>query len=40
MGVVTVVLLDGQGLLTELMILKGSNFYRNFNHILYSNKQK
>ena len=23
---------------TELMILKGSDFYRNFNHILYSNK--
>ncbi len=23
---------------TELMILKSSDFYRNFNHILYNNK--
>ncbi len=38
--------LDGQGLWmvkdsderTELMILKSSDFYRNFNHILYNNK--
>ncbi len=38
--------LDGQGLWmvkdsderTELVILKSSDFYRNFNHILYNNK--
>ncbi len=40
MGVVTVVvtMVKDSDERTELMILKGRDFYRNFNHILYSNK--
>ncbi len=40
MGVVTAVVARWSRTLTrtELMILKGSDFYRNFNHILCNNK--